>query len=148
MIEQKKCTVRQVQCLTGLLNFLNKAIVPGRAFTHRMYTKIALKDSKGCALKPIPSHKFRRRIQGGLQNVEAVPIEFKCSNLCRPFIDLDALKTATQLDFSQIRVVVKQKDLGVCLVPNTHGDNGLLISSRATNQALNIWNFMPCALAF
>ena len=35
-----KATIKQLQSLTGLLNFMNKAIVPGRAFTRRMYTKL------------------------------------------------------------------------------------------------------------
>ena len=34
---KKKATVREVQQLAGLLNFFNKAIIPGRTFTHRMY---------------------------------------------------------------------------------------------------------------
>ena len=32
-LNKKKVTIKQIQCLTGLLNFLNKCIVPGRAFT-------------------------------------------------------------------------------------------------------------------
>ena len=35
----KKATLREVQKLTGFLNFLGKAIVPGRAFTRRMYAQ-------------------------------------------------------------------------------------------------------------
>ena len=37
--DAKKATVKQIQGLVGLLNFLNKAIFPGRAFTRRMYSK-------------------------------------------------------------------------------------------------------------
>ena len=37
MLSQKKTTVHQLQKLTGFLNFLGRAIVPGRAFTRRMY---------------------------------------------------------------------------------------------------------------
>ena len=40
-IAKKKVTVHEIQQLTGLLNFLNKAIVPGRAFMRRMYSKYA-----------------------------------------------------------------------------------------------------------
>ena len=36
----KKVTVKQIQCLTGLLNFLCQAIHSGRAFTRRMYYKL------------------------------------------------------------------------------------------------------------
>ena len=33
LLKGKSVTVNQLQSLAGLLNFLNKAIVPGRAFT-------------------------------------------------------------------------------------------------------------------
>ena len=39
-IKNKKATVKQIQSLTGLLNFLNRVIVPGRAFTRRLYFAI------------------------------------------------------------------------------------------------------------
>ena len=39
----KKATVLQLQKLTGFLNFLGRCIIPGRAFTRRMYTYIKLK---------------------------------------------------------------------------------------------------------
>ena len=39
LVNKKKATVKQIQSLAGLLNFLNRAIVPGHAFTRRMYAK-------------------------------------------------------------------------------------------------------------
>ena len=50
----KKCaTVAHIQSLCGFLNFLNKAIFPGRAFTRRMYAKYShLCDSSNLKLKP------------------------------------------------------------------------------------------------
>ena len=39
LITQRKVTIKLVQQVAGLLNFLNKAIVPGRAFTRRLYDK-------------------------------------------------------------------------------------------------------------
>ena len=43
--KSKKATVKELQQLCGFLNFLGRAIVPGRAFTHRLnaYTKGTLK---------------------------------------------------------------------------------------------------------
>ena len=38
-IESKKATVKELQQLCGYLNFLNKAIHPGRVFMRRMYSK-------------------------------------------------------------------------------------------------------------
>ena len=39
-IEKRKMTVKQLQSLTGTLNFLCRAIIPGRTFVRRMYAKI------------------------------------------------------------------------------------------------------------
>ena len=39
MISHKKATVKELQTLCGYLNFLNKAIFPGRVFVRRMYAK-------------------------------------------------------------------------------------------------------------
>ena len=38
-IHKSKVTVQDLQSLCGYLNFLNKAVVPGRVFTRRMYAK-------------------------------------------------------------------------------------------------------------
>ena len=41
MLAKRSAMVKELQSLTGMLNFLNKAIVPGRAFTRRMYAKFS-----------------------------------------------------------------------------------------------------------
>ena len=46
-LSKKKVTIHFIQKLTGTLNFMNRAIVPGRAFTRGMYRKLTLKDNKG-----------------------------------------------------------------------------------------------------
>ena len=53
MLEKKKATVKELQQLCGFLNFLNRAIFPGRAFTRRMYAKFA------CG-KPLKQHHHIR----------------------------------------------------------------------------------------
>ena len=45
-LETKKVTIHFIQKLTGTLNFLNRAIVPGRAFTKGMYCKFTLRNRK------------------------------------------------------------------------------------------------------
>ena len=39
VLDAKKVKVKDLEALTGYLNFLNRAIFPGRAFTRRMYAK-------------------------------------------------------------------------------------------------------------
>ena len=51
MLDRKKATVRELQELYGYLNFLSKAIFPGRPFIRRMYAKcsqIMKLPSKNC----------------------------------------------------------------------------------------------------
>ena len=53
IVQKKKATVKQLQQLTGHLNFLSRAIFPGRAFTRQMYTKFTnlSRPKKGVVLK-------------------------------------------------------------------------------------------------
>ena len=39
MVSKKKATVKELQALCGYLNFITKAVFPGKAFTQRMYSK-------------------------------------------------------------------------------------------------------------
>ena len=50
-IQKRKVTIHFVQKLTGTLNFLSRAIVPGRVFTRSMYRKLSICDKKGNPLK-------------------------------------------------------------------------------------------------
>ena len=44
MLDRKKATVKELQILTGYVNFLTKVIFAGRTFTRRMYSKYAIAD--------------------------------------------------------------------------------------------------------
>ena len=50
-INKRKVKIKFIQQITGTLNFLQKAIVPGRAFTRCMYSKLKLMDAKNRPLK-------------------------------------------------------------------------------------------------
>ena len=96
---KKKVTIKEIQCLTGLLNFLNKAIVPGRVFTRQMYAKLRLKDNKGRDLKQYHHTNLSREFKNDcniwvlfLQNAGA-------SVLCIPFVDLKAFQTSQEIQF-------------------------------------------------
>ena len=99
ILNSKKATVKQVQQLTGILNFLSRAIVPGRAFTRRMYAKINLSDSKGRKLRD----HHHVKIDQEFKNDYTVWISFlqdrETKTLCRPFIDLNKFETSETLQF-------------------------------------------------
>ena len=96
--QQKKATVKQIQQLAGLLNFLTHAIYPGRVFTRRMYAKTGEK-AKGLKVHHHVSidkeFKADCKVWQGFLDVN------KSDNLscCRPFIDLIGSTSATDIGF-------------------------------------------------
>ena len=59
MVDRKKTMIKQVQVLTGYLNFLTRAIFLGRTFTRRMYTKCAQMEVGKNQKKLRPHHHVK-----------------------------------------------------------------------------------------
>ena len=94
-IDRKKTTVKQLQALCGFLNFLGKAIFPGRMFTRRMYAKYSdvVKfngEAKPCTSKLKQYHhvrldsEFKRDCEVWLQFLQG---DLR-SVVCRPMVDI------------------------------------------------------------
>ena len=87
---KKKMKIKQMQVLTGYLNFLTKVIFAGRTFTRRMYAKYAkLKDARvGNKLKP----HYHVRIDSEFHldcEVWRVFLEnYRNLAVCHPMVDL------------------------------------------------------------
>ena len=95
VISKKKVTILTVQRLTGLLNFLTCAIVPGHAFTRRMY------DSLKWTHK-LKQHHHIHLNQGFIEDCKIWQFFFKNSlheSLTWPFQDLDMELTSQTLQF-------------------------------------------------
>ena len=99
VVQQRKVTIRQIQRLAGLLNFLNKAIVPGRTFTRSLYDKLRMKDSKGNLLKPHHHVYLTKRNVLDCQIWQLFLQGSPPERLCRPFVDLDLYSDSRTLDF-------------------------------------------------
>ena len=101
LAEKKHIQIKEIQTLTGYLNFLTKVIFTGRTFTCRMYTKYAnLQDAKsGNKLKP----HYHIRVDGEFRlDCEIWRIfltHHRVRAVCRPMVDLDATTSAKQLKF-------------------------------------------------
>ena len=101
VIEQRKVTIKLIQKLTGLLNFLHRVIVPGRTFTRQLYDTLKLRDNKGNLLK----HYHHVKVDDKVKQDCTVWLRFltyssTCpSQLCRPFIDLNAMIYVQTLSF-------------------------------------------------
>ena len=108
MMDKKKATVKEMQVLCGYLNFLCKAIYPGRVFTRRMYVKYSSivsmdKNKRLKVYRPKPFHHVRLDREFKLDC--AIWTQFLSGNLDqvvnRPMLDLSEKweTTATEIRF-------------------------------------------------
>ena len=98
--DKKKATIKQLQKLAGHLNFINRAVVPGRAFTKRMYAKFSgtnIVNSKGSPLKSYHHVKLDKEFRLDCQMWELFLLDLE--NVVRPFVDLDKTIQADQIGF-------------------------------------------------
>ena len=89
ILSKRKTTVREIQKTCGFLNFLCKAIVPGRAFTRRLYAYTAGKDHEGNKKQLLPHHHVT--VTWEMKNDLSLRLKFlnQPTVYCRPFIDFD-----------------------------------------------------------
>ena len=89
--KSKKTTLGKLQHLCGLLNFLGKAIVPGRAFTRRLY-------SFGSHLTKKRHHlKVKTEMREDLEMWQTFLQHQECFS--RRFVDLEDKHTAVEIDW-------------------------------------------------
>ena len=111
-IDKKKATIHQLQVLCGYLNFLGKAIYPGRVFTRRMYAKYgklvninqSVKDKRWEKHFNFRKHhhvkldaEFKLDCQVWLTFLMDSKIEKLC---CRPMLDLSESVIAKDIGFA------------------------------------------------
>ena len=96
MLANKKTTVIAIQQLAGLLNFISTAVIPGRAFTRRLYNKCD-KPKQGKKLKPHHHIKVDAEMRSDLN----LWLKFlqKDASLCWPFMDFSVTLVADEIEF-------------------------------------------------
>ena len=155
IIDKKKCTVRELQSLCGYLNFLNKAIYPGRVFMRRMYAKYAhlciteknwqsRKEPK-CQIqqnetdiKLKPHHhikldaEFKADCKVWLQFLTDINLS---ESVNRPMVDIDQFSSSQQIRFYTDASAAK--NLGYGCILNKIGllESGNLTLFKTLNQA-------------
>ena len=101
--DRKKATIKQLQVLTGYLNFLTRAIFPGRAFTRRIYTKFSNKMVKPLgSMSRLKSYHHVRLDQEFKSDIEVwrIFLSHRMTRVvARPMVDLNETILATQLNF-------------------------------------------------
>ena len=90
----KKMTVHDLQSLCGFLNFLCRCIVPGRAFTRRLYAGYSNVKTK---LKPHHHVRITGEIKSDLRVWKTFLSE--PTAFCRPFMDFSKFWTADEIEF-------------------------------------------------
>ena len=89
---QRKITVHQLQSICGFLNFLGRVIVPGRAFTRRLYAPLSSN------LKPHYHVRVTKEMQSDLQMWEQFLLNQAA--YCRPFADFEESVHAKDISFA------------------------------------------------
>ena len=91
ILQSKKTTVHKMQKLCGFLNFLCRCVVPGRAFTRRLYTHFS------SDMKP----HYHINVKSDIKQDLRVWLQFlnSPSVYCRPFIDFSCILQAEELDW-------------------------------------------------
>ena len=100
MVSKRKTTVKEIQQLTSLLNFLCRGIFTGRAFTRRMYAKYAKMTDKKTGILKQHHHicidkEFRDDCSVWLQFLRSDVI----SVVNRPYVDFASSTIAEELQF-------------------------------------------------
>ena len=125
---KKSVKVRKLQSLAGLLNFLHRAIVPGRAFTRHMYAKFSrIFDRFGNRLPSshIKAHHHVRIDAEFIKDCELWInfLKLQDSNrslLCRPFVDFSPTATPAAETLPFYTDVAKGEFLGMGGVYDSH----------------------------
>ena len=101
LIAERKITMKNIQTLTRTLNFLSRAVIPGWAFTRRMYSKLTTdhKSEIKRILKPHHRITLDSEFLEDCRMWEVFLSNADSRSLCRPFIDMEGVFSAEKLNF-------------------------------------------------
>ena len=101
-IAKRKLMVKQIQQLIGILSFLNRALIPGRAFTRRMYAKLTGLKTVAQSKRQLKHYHHVNLDSEFLQDCKMWENFLTNSEekiLCHPFLDVLGDKSAEVLRF-------------------------------------------------
>ena len=99
-IAKRKIKIKNIQKLTGTLNFLNRAMITGRAFMRRMYSKLTdLKNGMKVVLKDYHHVTLDAEFLYDCKMWELFLSRSDQVVLCRPFMDILGSQSAKTLLF-------------------------------------------------
>ena len=98
-IDKKKLTIKEIEKLMGTLNFLTRAIYPGRVFPRRMYAKLKTTDKTGRKLKPYHHVNLDSKFISDALIWRLFLDNSDPHHWCRPFVDCRRYETSQTLQF-------------------------------------------------
>lgn len=108
ILGSKKATVKRLQMITGLLNFFCRAIVPGRAFTHRLYSHFAHLNMKShYHVRVNPELKLDLQVWRQLLVQDQVVL--------RPFVDFEVPVPSDEFIFTSDAAKSESLGFATCL---------------------------------
>ena len=116
-VSKRKVTIKFIQQLAGTLNFLGRAIVPGRAFTRNMYHKTKTTDREGNQLKAYHHVWLDTEFISDCLVWKKFLLDHSNVGICRPFVDF-AAESSKMLNFASD--ASKSRVLGMGAVFNNH----------------------------
>lgn len=109
ILNSNKITVQQLQQLTGLLNFMGRAVVPGRVFTRRMYAKAP-------GLKQHHHLRVDKELKGDCKMWKQFLLH--PSAVARPFVDFDLVVEAEEIGFFSDASRAEHRGIGIFWFPS------------------------------
>ena len=98
-IKKRKAMVHEMESLAGFLNFLSKAIHPGRVFTRRMYVKFK-HTSETLQLRKYHRVKLDEEFKDDCRTWLSFLMEGEVNlKICRPWVDFENRRIATRIEF-------------------------------------------------
>ena len=98
--DKRKATVKQLQVLTGYLNFLLRAVFAGRAFTRRIYAKYSSTQTGKKKLKQYHHVSLDKEFRFDLDVWHVFLSNHQSTSICRPMVDLNEVLDAVKLNFT------------------------------------------------
>ena len=98
--QKRKATIKDLQKQAGHLNFINRAVVPGRAFKRRIYAKFSgpnLLSNSGKILQQHHHVKLDHEFRMDCMMWSIFLTDLTAVN--RPFLDLNKVSTASDISF-------------------------------------------------
>ena len=151
VVECKKVTVRELQVLSGYLNFLTRAIHPGHVFTRRIYAKYSKNALSGSCLKPHHHVKVDLHLKFDCEVWKVFLENYINLAICRPMLDLERWVDVWEVGFYSDASANKLLGFGaVCGTAWTFGqwEPGFIEQCKPSIEYLELFAFTTALLTW